>query len=563
MDVTEVPMDVTEVPMAVKILAAGLFVFLAHLLDVLFLSKKIPDILILMILGIIAGPWLGLVELSEIETVGKLVAVITLVVILFESGLNLSIGQVIGAARTATPFALLSMFGAVGLMTGIFSLILGLDLWTSLLGGFILGGTSSAVVIPLLKSLDTSEETGTVLTLESALTDVLCIIATVGIATSLADGEAVQAGGLLGNAVFSLLMAGILGLGAGVAWMVLTAKIERLHSNKFTTLAFALVIYGAGEIMEVSGAIIALSFGIALNNARKGRVSLPGIEDFELKEMGGFERHVYAEVVFLLKAFFFFYLGLSVEPGAFFEGLTGEENAVPTGLCALALALAPFIPRWPAVWLLFNQETTTRKEAMISWALVPRGLAAAVLAQYAAGLGLEHGDVLSRTVTMMVFLSITFVAIAIVLIERGILTPMGAVAFKSFPISRDGSGEPDEIASAEPAGEPEGEPATPQTEAAPRPAETGSETEPELEAAEAEGEPEATELEAAEAAGEPEATEPEATEPEVQATETEPELEATGGDPDTEVEVTEPNATAMEFTDPEITPPELPDEEKT
>ncbi|MEC9071518.1 MAG: cation:proton antiporter, partial [Myxococcota bacterium] len=111
--------------MNVAILTAGLFVFLAHLLDVLFLSKKIPDILILMILGVLAGPVFGVVELSEIETVGKLVAVITLVVILFESGLNLSIRQVVGAAGTATPFALLSMTGAVGLMCGIFHLFMG------------------------------------------------------------------------------------------------------------------------------------------------------------------------------------------------------------------------------------------------------------------------------------------------------------------------------------------------------------------------------------------------------------------------------------------------------
>jgi len=317
------------------------------------------------------------------------------------------------------------MTGAVGLMTGIFHLFLDLDPWSSLLGGFILGGTSSAVVIPLLKSLNTSDETGTILTLESALTDVLCIIATVGIATSLASGEAVRAGGLLGSAVFSLLMAAILGVVAGVVWLVMTAKIERLHSNKFTTLAFALVIYGAGELMEISGAIIALSFGIAVNNARKGQVILPGMEAFELKEMGGFERHVYAEVVFLLKAFFFFYLGLTVEPAAFLS---------VAGICALVLALVPFIPRWPAVWLLFNQESTTRREALIAWALVPRGLAAAVLAQYAAGLGLEHGELLSKTVTMMVFLSITAVAIAILLVERGVLNPLGAIAFRSFPL---------------------------------------------------------------------------------------------------------------------------------
>ena len=71
------------------------------------------------------------------------------------------------------------MFGAVALMALLLIVFLGLEPWMGILGGFILGGTSSAVVIPMITSLNASEESTTLLTVESALTDVLCIIGTV------------------------------------------------------------------------------------------------------------------------------------------------------------------------------------------------------------------------------------------------------------------------------------------------------------------------------------------------------------------------------------------------
>ena len=192
--------------MEMAILAAGL-VFLAHLLDLVFRATKIPDILVLMIVGVIAGQALEASTITTLQDVGQFVAVVTLVVILFQGGLGLKIREVLQAAKRATPFALLSMAGAVA-MTGVLYLYLGppsggaLDTTTCLLGALILGGTSSAVVIPMLNSLGTKELAAT-LTLESALTDVVCIIGTVGIVTSLSLGSAPSAGGLLGDAVLS------------------------------------------------------------------------------------------------------------------------------------------------------------------------------------------------------------------------------------------------------------------------------------------------------------------------------------------------------------------------
>jgi cell volume regulation protein A len=411
--------------MEVAILAAGLFVFLAHLLDMSFTKTRVPDILVLMIIGVLAGPVLGWVKPEDLGGVGRFLSVVTLIVILCASGLELRFGVLMRAARRAVPFALFSMAGAVVLMAGLLHVFLGLDGWMSILGAFILGGTSSSVVIPMIGSLGTSADMETTLTVESALTDVLCIIATVGIATSLAGGDGVHTGGLVGSVAFSLTVAPIMGVGCALGWAFLVSFADRLKGAMHTTLAFALVIYGVAEIMGISGGIAVLAFGIALGNLPEGiSLSLAG-ETIVLKQVTTTERAVYKEVVFLLKAFFFFYLGLTVRPGDFVTFL---------GVTALVLALLPFIARYPAVRLVLNRRTVDRREAVLAWALVPRGLAAAVLAQIPVQFELVGSTELAKVVAMMVFLSITVVAIFVARIEQGKLDRMSAIFFGSFPL---------------------------------------------------------------------------------------------------------------------------------
>ncbi len=435
------------------VLAAGLFVFVAHLLEVVFERTRIPDILLLMILGLLVGPIMGLLRLEDLGQVGDFLAIVTLAVILFESGLGLQLSSLFKSAGRAAPFSVVSMVAAIGCLTiaiyGLFNCPwvieriqagvsqdeVGMDWWTALLGGLIMGGTSSAVVIPMVKALELGEDTGTVLTLESTLTDVFCIIGTVGVAVSLARGEDVDATGLLGSAGFSLIAACLLGVGAGIAWSVLLGRATRISNTMFTTLAAALVVYGFCEQLGISGAIATLCFGITLGNLPRGVVLRVdrGAEaapiKLKLREVKRVERAVYAESVFLLKAAFFFYLGMTVRPSAFLGIL---------GAIAFLLALVPFLPRYPSVLLFLRPEAASRREALLATILVPRGLAAAVLAQVPVRLFTEGHPLqaqaanLAEMVAMMVFFSIALVSLMVFLAERGALSAVGKLAFGPY-----------------------------------------------------------------------------------------------------------------------------------
>ena len=485
------------------VLAAGLFVFVAHLLEVVFERTRIPDILLLMVLGVLAGEGaLNLIPMESFGEVGEFLAIVTLAVILFESGLGLKVKSLLQSAGRAAPFSLLSMVSAIACLTVALRFLEGMDWWTALLGGLIMGGTSSAVVIPMVKALDLGEGTGTVLTLESTLTDVFCIIGTVGVAVSLAAGDKPLVEKLLGEAGFSLIAACLLGAGAGLFWSVLLSQADRLASTMLTTVAGALVVYGFCEQMGVSGAIATLTFGITLGNLPRGvvlrvdRGADAAPIKLKLREVKRVERAVYAEVVFLLKAAFFFYLGMKVDPGNFLS---------MAGVVAIILALVPFFPRYPSVRLLLGPKGSSRRDALLATVLVPRGLAAAVLAQVPVQLfkkmveslnsakvnelkeaaaaggadfsvkgycdaanevflkaentvgllseplppGCEkflQADGLADVVAMMVFFSIAIVSLMVFLVERGALAAVGQFAFGAYATGEDpqaGSPEPE------------------------------------------------------------------------------------------------------------------------
>ena len=413
------------------ILGAGIFVFVAHLLDAVFQRYRIPDILCLMLIGVGVGPLLGWLSPKDFGQVGAFMGAVALVVILFEGGLNLKVRTLLSTAKRSLPFSIISFALTVAALTAVSHFLLGMRPWLAILAGFIMGGTSSAVVIPILAALKSSEEASTLLTVESAITDVLCIVGTVGIATGLSKAGGVETQELLLNAGVSLIVALGFGAAAGAAWILLLSKIQSMDKTLLTTLAYALVTYGIAEVVRVSGAIAALTLGVVLGNVRggvrfrievKGRKSDDSAVTLSTGELSLEEKRVYAEAVFLLKAFFFFHLGLTVRPGDFLS---------LAGIVALLLAFIPLVPRFPAVRFLFP-KTINKKEATLAWALMPRGLAAAVLAQMPVQMGIKGGEELASLVAMMVFLSISLVAFLVFMTERGILNGISGVLFAPF-----------------------------------------------------------------------------------------------------------------------------------
>lgn len=161
--------------MASIIVGLGLLFFLGHALNWFFIKTKIPDLLILVVIGYILGPILGLVTISDFGKIGTVISTLALVVILYEGGLHLSARDLLSGSLPAAALSFAGFF--LTIIIGII-VVFGIALQpftVALLVGVGIGSTSSAIVIPMVKFLSVDNKTKTFLSLESAFTDVLAL----------------------------------------------------------------------------------------------------------------------------------------------------------------------------------------------------------------------------------------------------------------------------------------------------------------------------------------------------------------------------------------------------
>ncbi|MDD5058833.1 MAG: cation:proton antiporter [Sideroxydans sp.] len=387
--------------MSTTILIIGVMVFFAHFLTLQFRKTSIPDVLVLMLIGILIGPLLGVVTPEDFGKLGTLIATIALVVILFESGtsLNLSVlGKSLGTAGVLTfwCFALTTLIVA---LLGYY--LLDLTLLPAAMLGVTLGGTSSAVVIPIVNALQLTEKPTTVLVLESALTDVLCIVGVFALLQIYTQGG-IAPGRILGSVLSALIFAAVIGVVGGIGWLMVLGKVRDFPNTISSTLAYVFIVYGATEFLGFSGAIAALTLGITLTNFEKIGLNRLQSIDRNIVPLSEMDIAFYREAVFLLKTYFFVYLGISIH--------FGEARLA---LVAIAMVMLVLAMRLALTRVVLRGETYSLRDAAFTSMMAPKGLAAAVLAALPLQYGVPGGETIRDTTYMVVLVSIALTAMLV------------------------------------------------------------------------------------------------------------------------------------------------------
>ena len=359
----------------------GLLIFSAHLFSALFSKRRIPDVVLLMGIGIVVGPVLGLVHPEDLESIGALFASLTLLFILFDSGLDLSIDTIRrywkGMVQVTIMSFILSMAGVI-----CFShYVLHIDWLASVLAGSIVSGTAAAIVIPLVNQLHVSEKARMVLTLESAASGVLCIVVTIA-TLEISTAHNMSAMGITGmvfRVIGGILFALLLGLAGGILWAGLLDRVRKLQNSMFLTPAFVFVIYGIAEMLGYSGAIAALAFGIVLGNVSYFRMPLLGAMKLDkMHPLRTEEKSFFKEIVFILKSYFFVYVGISIP-------FTNPMDL----LYGLMITVVLFILRFLLLAVVGHENT--KSERLVVSMMIPKGLVAAVLAAMPERVNIEAG----------------------------------------------------------------------------------------------------------------------------------------------------------------------------
>ena len=351
-------------------MVGGLLV-VAFLANRVFRLTRIPDVVVLMGLGLLLGPVLGLVNVEKLSRATNLLGTLAIILVLFEGGLELDLRDTLHHFPGSLLLAFLAFVFSGGLVALLVSKGLGLPLTSGLLVGAVLGCTSSTVVLPVLQQMQMEEPVKVTLMLEASWGDVMAVL-TVGLilgtkgqsgplATSLAHGFLLQVG-------VALLFA----VTVGVLWSRLLHVLSEQRFWQVLTFSIVLVLYAGMEALGANGLIAVLGFGLTLSN-------FPGVDP------GLGFRHLittvaqsqqalltfHSELAFLVRTFFFVLIGAVAQLATFREHPL--FMAATLGALFLARWLAVIASRWS--WRGIGAEG---RDAIL-W-MLPRGLITVVLA---------------------------------------------------------------------------------------------------------------------------------------------------------------------------------------
>ncbi len=390
--------------MATAIVGLGIMFFTGHALNWFFTKTKIPDLLILVVIGFVMGPVLGLLSPDDFGKVGSVIASLALIVILYEGGLHLSARDLLTGSLPAAGLSIIGFLLAVA-VGFIVTFGLALQSWTvALLVGVGIGSTSSAIVIPLVKHLSINKKTKTILSLESAFTDVLTIVIFLVLIDAFVAGQFSPQDILIGLGP-NTLIATFWGLISALIWAFLKKHYGDTIPKTFSGEAWALLTYGVLELSGLNGAIGVLALGFTLANLSLLPQWLQS--GLDMKAVSFSDLTLLKEITFLLRTFFFLYLGLLVQ-------LSNWKIVV----IALIICGLIFITRYIMVRIVFKTDRYSRLDAMVAAAMGPRGLACAVLATLPLEKGLPGGEWIQQILFAIIPFSILFTAIFVALSEK-------------------------------------------------------------------------------------------------------------------------------------------------
>ena len=373
----------------VVLITFGIIMILGFIGNYIFNKTQIPSIVWLLLFGLLVGFLFNLqgVNIQDVisnEIISGIFGAVAIVIILFDGGINTDIHQLFkGAPRgllmTVTGFCLsflATMFIVIGLsQVGAISISLNDSFIVGAVLGAIVAGTSSPIVIPLayrLKNLE--EKTKMVSSIESILTDPMCIVVVFAISYMVFVVGEINIGLGFGNLAKTFSVGIVLGAILGFIWLPIMNKVRKEQFSYVLTLAIVFLVYsfttlivGIEEGGEGAGAIACLMFGLVLGNGKKvlKMIEFHGKEyemDTETKQFHGL-------ISFVIRTFFFVYLGMIV---AF--------QKIEYIIIGIIILIGLVLVRYIAVLITTYNGNFEKDDMQTMTVLMPRGLAAAILA---------------------------------------------------------------------------------------------------------------------------------------------------------------------------------------
>lgn len=366
---------------------------------------RIPAIVLLSVMGILAGPVFGWLEPNKdfgeaLEVMVKLAVAI----ILFEGGLNLKISELKQAGPGVGRLVLLALPISWILSTASAYYIAGLSMAVSSIIGAILVVTGPTVIMPLLRQIKLTPRVSSLMKWEGVVNDPIGVLLAVFIfeyyltkTSSLAFSEIALS---IGGPVLASIAIGV-GGGFFIKYMFQWEMCPEFLKVP-VILCFILLIYGMANLIQEEAGLLAVTvFGFTLCNVGLGIIH----------ELRRFKEYI---SIFLLSTVFIV-LTATLTP----EHLTALNWNSFLFLGAILFVVRPF-----SVWLATVGGDLTWKERLLVGWIAPRGVIAVSVAGLFTPALIEQGymgaELLTPLIFAVVFLTVTVHGFSLNSIARGL-----------------------------------------------------------------------------------------------------------------------------------------------
>ena len=353
----------------------AIIIFFAYISGYASRKTGLPEILFLMLLGVLVGPVLQIVKVEDLAPIAPFVSSLAITLILFDSGLKMDLINAIKDSGRAIVLGVLGFVFSFLTVAAYTVLVFKWDLLFGLIVGCVLGGTSSIIVIPIVNRMSVNRRVVTILSLESVVTDVLVIVCALGL-LKIWLGSQSEVLNLAKSLFDNFALGGVIGVAGGLVWLRMLNTFTEDDYNGILTLGVMLGLYSISELMQGSGAISALTFGLILGN---GTLISTKLKLNLASQLDRVSISFHEQITFLLKSIVFVYLGILLS-------LINPSNFI----LGVGVSLLLLLARAAAVYITSLGDPILSLDRKVMTFLLPRGLAAAAVAQLVAAQGLSN-----------------------------------------------------------------------------------------------------------------------------------------------------------------------------
>lgn len=292
------------------IIFISLLLIVSHVFQVVSRKTNMPSVLMLMVLGIIVKALIPH-TLDNLDSYLGILGNIGLILIVLEASLDLNLHKDKAMdIFKALISALLCLSATTAIIAGIIYWLNYTSFMQAALYAVPFAVMSSAIVIPSVQNI--LPKTKEFVIYESSISDILGIIF---FYLFLDLNESENVGQVLGVTLFQIIITIVIAflLSYALIWMFTKMKDD---TKLFLIISSLVLLYGVGKMFHLSSLLIILIFGLILKNQSVFFVGF--LKKFHAKKEADNIlhdlHHITLESVFVIKTFFFFLFGFSINP---------------------------------------------------------------------------------------------------------------------------------------------------------------------------------------------------------------------------------------------------------